>query len=294
MNMAIQGWARAARRSTAVLVVMLAGCSDPADEARQSPKETASIRKSVVRSRPVQPEPSSAASAEQDPAPRVKRPARLPAVARRQQREELEQQITVPVEPEMQLDQPPRAVPPPPRSAPVLPQNRSTAPTAPVQPERAPPPVQSPTAPAAPPPATRAEPAVPPPTERMAGPSVGPDGKEIASIVRGNGKDGSGPVVAKTEQGLAQIVQRAREMVRRGQVLKAREQLLAAVGQSPSETLLELGRTFDPHYLSGLTNADGKAEPLRALSLYEEAAKLGSTAAARDLDRLRKGQPSAN
>ncbi len=129
----------------------------------------------------------------------------------------------------------------------------------------------------------------------MAGQAPAQTGREVASLARANGKEGAGssqPV--KGDNGLAQIIQRARDMVRRGQVLKAREQLLAAVSQSPSETLLELGRTFDPYYLPSGVSSDGQPEPVRARSLYEEAVKLGSAAAARDLERLRRAHPAMN
>ena len=128
----------------------------------------------------------------------------------------------------------------------------------------------------------------------MAGQVAAPAGREVASLQRNNGKDGSAPPAAKADNGLSQIIQRARDMVRRGQVLKAREQLLAAVSQSPSETLLELGRTFDPYYLSAAVNTDGQPEPARARSLYEEAIKLGSILANRDLERLRRNHPGLN
>ena len=104
------------------------------------------------------------------------------------------------------------------------------------------------------------------------------------------------PVVVLNEKaetkGAAQTLQTARDLVRRGQIVKARELLLTAVAEQPSEVLLELGRTFDPYYLGPITSADSQAEPSRAQSLYDEAQKLGSVVAARDLERLRRNYPN--
>ena len=76
--------------------------------------------------------------------------------------------------------------------------------------------------------------------------------------------------------------------MRQGQILRAREQLLTALGAAPPEVLLELGRSFDPYYLAIPASVDGKPEPTRARTLYEEAIRHGSKTAAQDLERLNR------
>ena len=74
--------------------------------------------------------------------------------------------------------------------------------------------------------------------------------------------------------------------------MRAREVLLAAVSEAPADVLLELARTFDPYYLASIVGTDAQADPQRALALYEEALKNGSTSAPSDVERLRRAFPS--
>lgn len=86
-------------------------------------------------------------------------------------------------------------------------------------------------------------------------------------------------------------IQQGLDLFRRGEVLKARAVLLSAVSVAPADVLLELARTFDPYFINELSASDGKPEPQRALSLYEEAIRNGSMQARRDLERLRQDHP---
>jgi hypothetical protein len=72
-------------------------------------------------------------------------------------------------------------------------------------------------------------------------------------------------------------------MFMRGQVSKARAALLALVPGPRAEALLELARTFDPHYVALTSQPDAGADVKRARALYEEAVRLGSSAAKVDL-----------
>lgn len=90
---------------------------------------------------------------------------------------------------------------------------------------------------------------------------------------------------------LGRRIEVARELFREGKVKKAREALIAIIKIAPADSLLELARTFDPHYISTLPSIDSGSEARRALSLYEEAITYGSSAAVRDRDRLRSTTP---
>lgn len=81
-------------------------------------------------------------------------------------------------------------------------------------------------------------------------------------------------------------IEHGRALFRTGKVLSARERFLSAVADHPAIVLLELARTFDPHYLEKIAAADGRPEPHRARSLYEEAMRRGSKAAADELKRI--------
>ena len=98
---------------------------------------------------------------------------------------------------------------------------------------------------------------------------------------------------ARTSQA-AEKIDQGRDFFRRGQVLKARETFLVAVGEAPGEVLLELARTFDPYYLGRLSGSDAQSDPQRALSLYEEAAKHSVAISQADIDRLKRSFPALN
>jgi hypothetical protein len=109
----------------------------------------------------------------------------------------------------------------------------------------------------------------------VAGPAANPSG---TSNIRTGGLQAAAAPDARIEHG--------RALFRTGKVLSARERFLSAVADQPALVLLELARTFDPHYLEKITTADGRPEPHRARSLYEEAMRRGSKAAADDLKRI--------
>ncbi len=81
-------------------------------------------------------------------------------------------------------------------------------------------------------------------------------------------------------------------MLDAGRVLQAREHLLANISLAPSEILHELGKTFDPFYLTKLPTSDVIASPKQAVSLYREALKYGANGASQDLERLLKSRPN--
>lgn len=78
----------------------------------------------------------------------------------------------------------------------------------------------------------------------------------------------------------------AKRLFRSGQVRKARETLLALPAGQRGEAVLELARTYDAFYLELSAKPDAAPDPKRALSLYEEARKLGNSSADVDLKRL--------
>jgi hypothetical protein len=92
---------------------------------------------------------------------------------------------------------------------------------------------------------------------------------------------------AVAEYSADSILQRARNLFYRGQVLRAREVFLVLMSRARVAALLELARTYDPYYLKLATNPDDGADISRAQALYEDAKRLGAPEAAFDLERLK-------
>jgi hypothetical protein len=80
----------------------------------------------------------------------------------------------------------------------------------------------------------------------------------------------------------------ARARIAAGDVLRAREWLLSALNGARPEALHELARTFDPNFLSRISQANAVADPARARALYEEAIRFGAAGAKDDLNQLLK------
>lgn len=87
------------------------------------------------------------------------------------------------------------------------------------------------------------------------------------------------------------IMEQARQRIAVGDVIRAREWLLSAMNSARPEVLHELARTFDPNFLSRISQANAVAEPARARALYEEAVRLGAKGASDDLNALLKAAP---
>lgn len=87
-------------------------------------------------------------------------------------------------------------------------------------------------------------------------------------------------------------LEEAHRLMGRGKVLEARRVLESLLPIAPAAALHELGRSYDPHYLSQLDTIDSGSEPKTAAALYHEAIISGSVLAGSDLDRLRASQPN--
>lgn len=125
------------------------------------------------------------------------------------------------------------------------------------------------------PPPTKA--AEPPVREAAAGNAAGP----------GSGVGGINSSGSLTQR----IMEQARQRIAVGDVIRARDWLLSAMNSSRPEVLHELGRTFDPNFLSRIPQANAVPEPARARALYEEAVRLGAKGASEDLNALLKSTP---
>ena len=95
-----------------------------------------------------------------------------------------------------------------------------------------------------------------------------------------------GTKLAVTDPQARQTMDEARKLFRSGDVTKARVRFNMAVSAPLGLVLLELGRTFDPNYLSRLPKADAEANIAQARTLYEQASKLGATEAKQEMQRL--------
>lgn len=88
----------------------------------------------------------------------------------------------------------------------------------------------------------------------------------------------------------AAAIEAARALFLSGQVVRARAELQGMVASGDPAPVLELARTYDPHYLMQTRGRDASADVTRARSLYQEAAKKGSTLATEDMTRLGPAQ----
>lgn len=92
---------------------------------------------------------------------------------------------------------------------------------------------------------------------------------------------------------VAAAIENANLMLRIGNVAGARAALEAGVKARNGEAISELGRTYDPNELQAfLLVPPGTADAAKAVELYTEAARLGSTSARVRLERLKAGQPT--
>lgn len=95
----------------------------------------------------------------------------------------------------------------------------------------------------------------------------------------------------KPETASVARLEHARRLLERGKVIEARMTIQSILNTAPAAALHELGRTYDPYYLSQLPRIDDGSEPRRAATLYQQAIAHGASAAVHDLDRIRAGHP---
>ena len=126
-------------------------------------------------------------------------------------------------------------------------------------------------------PAQAAAPAAPP---AAAAPKAA-DGKVAAIAPSAAGGQANASAAAQVGS-----VATARQLFFAGQVVRAREILQTLLPGANGEAVLELARTFDPHYLGLTSGRDATANVTRARDLYQEATSKGAGAAAGDLKRL--------
>lgn len=87
-----------------------------------------------------------------------------------------------------------------------------------------------------------------------------------------------------------QLLDEGRAFFKDGEVVKARQRFNSAVSAPLGVVLLEVGRTYDAHYLTKLDHADVSADAAQARKLYEQAIKLGNHDAKAELDRVAAGE----
>lgn len=175
----------------------------------------------------------------------------------------------------------------PPLSAPA-----ETKPTPPAKSEAVERPPASPQpapSPVAPPPATAkpTEPATPArPTAEIRRQGVAPQSEAAATPTA----PAKAPPKAAPTDGIAGAIDRANLMLRVGNVQGAREALADSVKARHAEAISELARTYDPLELQAFLVAPGTADAAKAIELYSEAVRLGSSSARVRLERLKASQ----
>ncbi|MGD9894154.1 MAG: hypothetical protein AB7U18_22945 [Dehalococcoidia bacterium] len=145
------------------------------------------------------------------------------------------------------------------------------------------------------PPRAAAKPAIPPqapPLRPSTTTPTEPSPQPPSGTPKGPPPSGNSNLPPAPSDRAAKIIEEGRTLIKAGAVLKAREHYLANIGVAPAPILHELGRTFDPHYLSVSPSSDAVPSPQQAVSLYREALKYGAGAAQGDLDRLLKENPA--
>lgn len=87
------------------------------------------------------------------------------------------------------------------------------------------------------------------------------------------------------------VLAKAQSLLLGGDVIASRRLLEGELPGQRHTVALQIGRTYDPHYLGQIAGANAGADPGRARHYYELAAKLGSGAATLDLHRLDSNRP---